>query len=96
MQYVVKFEIIENACDDGSVHRRIVRRETERILKSAIVVEGEAYPDGGGGLLIVDVRRPEDLFDLIGSQIIGLCRVDTNPVLRCINIARGDAEPSPS
>lgn len=94
MKYVVKVEILHNACGDGAVHRRIVKREMERILSSSLIAEGEAYPDGGGGIFIAEARRPGELYDLIGSQVTGLCRVDTNPILRCMTIAPADAEPT--
>jgi hypothetical protein len=82
MESYVTIETVDAFSGRGDVHRRLVKREVERVLSSGKVLEAEISPDFSEARFHVKYDRPSELFVLLGNVLTGTCKVVTTPVPR--------------
>ncbi|KKR33976.1 MAG: hypothetical protein UT63_C0009G0006 [Candidatus Gottesmanbacteria bacterium GW2011_GWC2_39_8] len=77
MQIFVKVDSVEEEGKDGYD----VGLQIQNMIQSGKVIAGGAFTDSQGGYMVVDVDTPDELFQLISTDFLSTCHIETHPLL---------------
>ncbi len=66
--------------DDDKRLREVLGPQMQRIMESAKVRESGILSGKRGGFFLLDVDAPEELFEILGPEIYGNCKMEVHPV----------------
>ena len=89
MEVFVKLELFETITDREQVLRvrQVVGGQLQRIQESGKAKLLRVFSDARGGIALLDVDSPEELFDLLGAPIFDHFRVETHPMTTVEHLA---------
>lgn len=67
--------------DDDRRLREVIGPQLGKVMESGKVRESGLLAGKRGGFFLLDVDEPAQLFELMGPEIYGNCRVEAQPVM---------------
>jgi hypothetical protein len=82
MLFHVTFEVYEDIVlpEAKSLRNEWLGPQLQRIMESGKVREAGLLSSKRGGLFVVDIDAPEELYELFGPEVYDTARVDAQPV----------------
>jgi hypothetical protein len=89
MEVFAKFEVFDTIYDreDVLALRQAVGRQIQHIQQSGKVKELRAFADARGGVMLVDIDSPQELFELFGAALLDHFHIETHPVITAEDLA---------
>lgn len=82
MLFHVTIEVHEAiVLDDDKRLREVIGPQMEKMLQSGKVRESGLLAGKRGGFFLLDIDDPAQLYELMGPEIYGSCRVEAQPVM---------------
>lgn len=83
MRFLITFEVFETITKDEDVKhvREAAGKQIQKIQSSGKLIEGGMFGDHRGGVLILDIDKTYDLYELLGGAILDHCSIESHPLL---------------
>jgi len=82
MKYFVKWELFDTIAEQDMVGmKNAIAKQLEHVEKSGKLMDGGVLLGIRGGYFLLDIDKPPELLDLLGSVIWDNCHIESFPVV---------------